>query len=106
MNLQSEIAALQGQLTSNHPTIKRAQASLAALQKSRQEFEQQGLERQAAALTIQVPPNQACAIPLLKVGPDVAFKSNMPLIASDSNVQYAMRQVTLPAPSCDEQAKK
>ena len=51
-------------------------------------------------------PNGVCAIPLLKVAPDAAFKSNMPLIASDSNVQYAMRQVTPPAPSCDEQAKK
>ena len=31
MNLQSEIAALQEQLTPNHPTIKRAQASLLGL---------------------------------------------------------------------------
>ena len=52
------------------------------------------------------PPNGVCAIPLLKVAPDAAFKSNMPVIAPDSNVQFAMRQVTPPAPSCDEQAKK
>ena len=51
-------------------------------------------------------PNGVCAIPLLKVAPDVAFKSNMPVIAPDANVEYAMRQVTPPAPSCDEQAKK
>lgn len=51
-------------------------------------------------------PNGVCAIPLLKVTPDAAFKSNMPVIAPDSNVQYAMRQVTPPAPACDEQDKK
>ena len=88
--LQSEIAALQRQLTPNHPTVKRAQMSLAALQK-------------AVAIAA---PNGVCAIPLVKAAPDVAFKSNMPLIAPESNVDYAMRQVTPPAPSCDEQAKK
>jgi hypothetical protein len=51
-------------------------------------------------------PNGVCAIPLLRVAPDPAFKSNMPVIAPDSNVQYAMRQVAPPAPSCDEQAKQ
>jgi hypothetical protein len=50
-------------------------------------------------------PNAVCAIPL-KVVPDAAFKSNMPVIAPESNIQFAMRQVTPPAPSCDEQAKK
>jgi polysaccharide chain length determinant protein (PEP-CTERM system associated) len=49
MNLQSEIAALQEQLTPNHPTIKRAQASLTAMEKQRQEAEKEDLERQAAA---------------------------------------------------------
>jgi polysaccharide chain length determinant protein (PEP-CTERM system associated) len=49
MNLQSEIAALQEQLTPNHPTIKRAQASLATLEKKREELEKEDLERQAAA---------------------------------------------------------
>ena len=49
MNLQSEIAALQEQLTPNHPTIKRAQASLAALEKKRQEAEKEDLEKTAAA---------------------------------------------------------
>ena len=38
MNLQSEIAALMEQLTPNHPTIKRQQASLAALEKKRAEI--------------------------------------------------------------------
>ena len=51
-------------------------------------------------------PNGVCAIPLLNVAPDATFKSNMKTIAPDPNVQYAMRQVTPPAPSCDEQAKK
>jgi polysaccharide chain length determinant protein (PEP-CTERM system associated) len=49
MNLQSEIAALMEQLTPNHPTIKRAQASLATLEKKREELEKEDLERQAAA---------------------------------------------------------
>jgi polysaccharide chain length determinant protein (PEP-CTERM system associated) len=48
MNLQSEIAALTEQLTPNHPTIKRAQASLATLEKKRQELEKEDLEKQAA----------------------------------------------------------
>lgn len=48
MNLQSDIAALQEQLTPNHPTIKRAQASLAALEKKRQEAEKDELDRQAS----------------------------------------------------------
>jgi hypothetical protein len=51
-------------------------------------------------------PNGVCAIPLLKVAPDAAFKSNMRVIAPESNIQFAMRQVAPPAPSCDEQAKK
>src|ERR1035437_8061770 len=49
MNLQSDIAALQEQLTANHPTIRRAQASLANLEKQRQEAEKEDLERQGAA---------------------------------------------------------
>jgi hypothetical protein len=52
------------------------------------------------------PPNGVCAIPLLKVTSDAAFKSNMPVIAPEPDVKFAMRQVTPPAPSCDEQAKK
>jgi polysaccharide chain length determinant protein (PEP-CTERM system associated) len=48
MNLQSEIAALTEQLTPNHPTIRRAQASLAAMEKQRQDAEKEDLEKQAA----------------------------------------------------------
>ena len=48
MNLQSEIAALTEQLTPNHPTIRKAQASLSAMEKQRQEAEKEDLERQAA----------------------------------------------------------
>jgi len=51
-------------------------------------------------------PNGVCAIPLLKVAPDAAFKSNMPVIAPEANVKFAICQVTPPAPSCDEQEKK
>jgi hypothetical protein len=52
------------------------------------------------------PLNGVCAIPLLRVTPEAAFKSNMPVIAPESNIHFAMRQVTPPAPSCDEQEKK
>ncbi len=62
--------------------------------------------RGVASLPQMPAPNGVCAIPLLKVAPDPAFKSNMPVIAPDSKVQYAMRQVTPPAPACDEQEKK
>ena len=51
-------------------------------------------------------PNGVCAIPLLKVTPDAAFKSNMPVIVPESKIDFAMRQVTPPAPSCDEQEKR
>lgn len=51
MTMQAEIAAMQEQLTPNHPTIKRAQASLATLEKKRLEAEKEDSEKQAAAPT-------------------------------------------------------
>jgi hypothetical protein len=51
-------------------------------------------------------PNRPCAIPLLKVGPDSSFQANMPAIAPDRKVRFAVREVTPPAPACDEQEKK
>src|SRR5260370_35453101 len=51
-------------------------------------------------------PNGVCAIPLLKVAPDPAFKSNMPVIAPDSNVQFASRQLPPRAPCWTEQKRK
>jgi hypothetical protein len=51
-------------------------------------------------------PNRVCAIPLLKVGPDASFKSNMPVIAPDPKADFAARVVTPPAASCDEPVKK
>ena len=51
-------------------------------------------------------PDRVCAIPLLRVGPDATFKSNMPAIAPDSKMKFFIREVTPPAPSCDEQGKK
>ena len=62
--------------------------------------------RGVVSLQMAAAPNGVCAIPLLRVTPDAAFKSNMPVIAPESNIQFAMRQVIPPAPSCDEQAKK
>ena len=37
MTLQSEVAAMTEQLTPNHPQVKRAQASLAAMEKKYEE---------------------------------------------------------------------
>ena len=51
-------------------------------------------------------PNRVCAIPLLKVGPDPSFKSNMPVIMPDPNIDFSIRLVTPPAPSCDERERK
>jgi hypothetical protein len=51
-------------------------------------------------------PNRPCAIPLLKVGPKASFQANMPAIAPDPNVRFSIREVTPPAPACDEQEKK
>ena len=51
-------------------------------------------------------PLDVCAIPLLKVGPDPAFQSNMPIIAPDTRVTFFIRQVTPTALSCDVQKKK
>ena len=50
--------------------------------------------------------NRPCAIPLLKVGPDPSFHASTPAVAPDRNVRFAVRQVTPPAPSCDEQEKR
>jgi TonB family protein len=47
LNLRSEIAALPEQLNPNHPTVKRAQASLAALEK-RSELQKEGVNPQAS----------------------------------------------------------
>ena len=46
MNLQSDIAAMTEQLSPNHPTIKRAQASLAAME--REQLRQEDLNKRAS----------------------------------------------------------
>jgi hypothetical protein len=58
------------------------------------------------SMTFARPPERVCAIPLLKVGPDASFKSNMPAIAPDPKIKFSARQVIPPAPTCDEQARK
>jgi hypothetical protein len=50
--------------------------------------------------------SRVCAIPLLIVRPDASFRSNMPLIAPDSKVEFAARAVVPPSPVCEEQAWK
>ena len=95
MNLQSEIAALQEQLTPNHPTIKRAQASLAALEKKRQEAEKEDLERQAAAPTggptVKRVPNQQ------------AFKAVQDISASNNVLKTEMQNLNV---QMDEKVKQ
>jgi hypothetical protein len=52
------------------------------------------------------PPERVCAIPLLKVGPDASFKSNMPAIAPDPQIKFSAREIIPPAATCDEQVRK
>jgi succinoglycan biosynthesis transport protein ExoP len=95
MNLQSEIAALQEQLTPNHPTIKRAQASLAMLEKRRQDAEKEDLERQATASpagpTVKRSVNQQ------------AFRAIQDLTASNNVLKTDMQNLNL---QMDEKVKQ
>jgi len=95
MNLQSEIAALTEQLTPNHPTIKRAQASLAALEKKRQEAEKEDLEKMAVAPTtgptVKRVPNQQ------------AFRAVQDLTASNNMLKTEMQNLNL---QMDEKVKQ
>ena len=50
--------------------------------------------------------SRVCAIPLLIAGPDASFRSNMPVIAPDSKVEFAARAVVPPSPLCAEQVWK
>ena len=95
MNLQSEIAALQEQLTPNHPTIKRAQASLATMEKKRQEVEKEDLERQAAA------PSTAPTVK--RVQNQQAFKAVQDLTASNNVIKTEMQNLNL---QMDEKVKQ
>jgi polysaccharide biosynthesis transport protein len=95
MNLQSEIAALTEQLTPNHPTIKRAQASLTAMEKQRQEAEKEDLERQAAAPaagpTVKRVPNQQ------------AYKAVQDIAAANNVLKTEMQNLNL---QMDEKVKQ
>jgi hypothetical protein len=51
-------------------------------------------------------PNRVCAIPLLKVGPDAAFHSNMPAIAPDPKITFSAREVIPPGLTCGETEKR
>jgi uncharacterized protein involved in exopolysaccharide biosynthesis len=95
MNLQSEIAALTEQLTPNHPTIKRAQASLAAMEKQRQEAEKEDLDRQSSAPstapTVKRIPNQQAA------------KAVQDLLANNNVIKTEMQNLNL---QMDEKVKQ
>jgi hypothetical protein len=62
--------------------------------------------RGTVSLNLVRPPGRVCAIPLLKVGPDASFKSNMPLIAPDPKIKFSARELIPPGPVCDEQTRK
>src|ERR1035437_10006169 len=95
MNLQSDIAALQEQLTANHPTIRRAQASLANLEKQRQEDEKKDLERQRAA---------PAAGPVIKRSTNQqAFKAVQDLAASNNVLKTEMQNLNI---QMDEKLKQ
>ena len=95
MNLQSDIAAWQEQLTPNHPTIKKAQASLAALEKQRQEAEKEDLDRQALAPS---------AAPTIKRVPNnTAVKAVQDLTASNNVLKTDMQNLNL---ETDEKVKQ
>ena len=95
MNLQSEIAALQEQLTPNHPTIKRAQASLSALERQRQDAEKEDLERQAAA--------PAAAPTVKRVPNQQAFRAVQDLNASNNVLKTEMQNLNM---QMDEKVKQ
>jgi polysaccharide chain length determinant protein (PEP-CTERM system associated) len=95
MNLQSEIAALTEQLTPNHPTVKRAEASLAAMQKQRQEAEKEDLERQNAA------PSTAPSVK--RVPNPQALKATQDLAASNNVIKTEMQNLNL---QMDEKVKQ
>src|ERR1017187_1715879 len=95
MNLQSEIAALTEQLTPNHPTIKRAQASLAAMEKQRQEAEKEDLDRQSAA------PSTAPSV--RRVPNPQAFKAMQDLTAQNNVIRTEIQNINL---QMDEKVKQ
>src|ERR1035437_10130245 len=95
MNLHSEIAALTEQLTPNHPTIKRAQASLAAMEKQRQEAEKDDLEKQNAA------PSTAPSVK--RVPNSQALKATQDLAASNNVIKTEMQNLNL---QMDEKVKQ
>jgi len=95
MNLQSEIAALQEQLTPNHPTIKRAQASLSARERQRQEAEKEDLERQAAA--------PAAGPTVKRVTNQQAFRAVQDLNASNNVLKTEMQNLNM---QMDEKVKQ
>jgi uncharacterized protein involved in exopolysaccharide biosynthesis len=95
MNLQSDIAAMTEQLTPNHPTIRRAQASLAAMEKQRQEVEKEDLERQAAA--------PAGGPTVKRVLNQQAFKAIQDITASNNVLKTEMQNLNM---QMDEKVKQ
>src|ERR1035437_4623309 len=95
MNLQSDIAAMTEQLTANHPTIRRAQASLAAMEKQRQEVEKEDLERQAAA--------PAGGPTVKRVLNQQAFKAIQDITASNNVLKTEMQNLNM---QMDEKVKQ
>ncbi len=84
---QAEIAALQEQLTPNHPTIKKAQATLAALERKRQDAEREDLERQQAT------PQQGPTVK--RVTNQAAYRSVQDITASNNVLKTEMQNLNV-----------
>jgi hypothetical protein len=80
--------------------LKQFERNLANAMKLRSEAVLASVRRQVTP-----DPDRACAIPLLRVGPDATFQSKMPVIAPDSKAKFSIREAIPPAPACDEQRK-
>jgi polysaccharide chain length determinant protein (PEP-CTERM system associated) len=95
MTLQSEVAALTEQFTPNHPTVRKAQASLAKYEKMYEEESKADLEKQATA-------PQAGPSTKRVVNQQVA-KAIQDLANANNSIKTEMQNLNL---QMDEQVKK
>ncbi|MEO8371703.1 MAG: hypothetical protein ABI806_21120 [Candidatus Solibacter sp.] len=87
LTAQSDIAAMQEMLTPSHPSVKKAQALLASLEKKRLEAEQADMERQQAT------PQQG---PVVKrVTNQAAFRSVQDITASNNVLKTEMQNLNV-----------
>jgi polysaccharide biosynthesis transport protein len=95
MTLQSEIAAMTEQLTPSHPQVKRAQASLAAMEKTYEEETKKDMEKQTSAPTAGPTTKRVVNQQVAKAVQDLANQNN--------TIKTEMQNLNL---QMDEQVKK